>query len=88
LQSLFNSLGTIKDLLELTLGTNFPLASLHRLVWTTDEGKMPDNTPSKLYLTFFKYEILNNIFIEQSSLADMMITLNPMQIRTFQVTLQ
>ncbi len=51
LQSLFNSLGTIKDLLELTLGANFPLADLHRLVWITDEDEMSDNTPSKLYLT-------------------------------------
>jgi lysosomal alpha-mannosidase len=51
LQSLFNSLGTIKDLLELTLGANFPLADLHRLVWITDEDEMSDNTLSKLYLT-------------------------------------
>jgi lysosomal alpha-mannosidase len=51
LQSLFNSLGTIKDLLELTLGANFPLADLHRLVWVTSEGEVSDNTPSKFYLT-------------------------------------
>jgi lysosomal alpha-mannosidase len=51
LQSLFYSLGTIKDLLELTLAANLPLTDLHRLVWVTSEGEVLDNTPSKLYLT-------------------------------------
>jgi lysosomal alpha-mannosidase len=88
LQSLFNSLGTIKDLLELTLSANFPLADLHRLVWVTDEGEVSDNASSKLYLTFFEHEILNNVFVEQSPLTGTIVTLNPMQIRTFQVTLQ
>ena len=60
LQSLFNSLGTIKDLLELTLTANFPLADLHRLVWITDEDEVSDNTPRKLYLTFLnvKFEAM------------------------------
>lgn len=53
LQSLFNSLGTIKDLLELTLSANFPLADLHRLVWITGEGEVSDNAHRKLYLNFF-----------------------------------
>ena len=52
LQSLFNSLGVIKDLLELTLSANFPLADLHLLVWMTDEGQMSDSRSSKLYLKF------------------------------------
>ncbi|CAF4058122.1 unnamed protein product [Rotaria sp. Silwood2] len=70
LQSLFNSLGTIKDLLELTLGANFSLNDLHRLVWRTSEGETSNNTS------------------KQSPLTGTMIALNPMQIRTFQVTLQ
>jgi lysosomal alpha-mannosidase len=51
LQSLFNSLGTIKDSLELTLGANLPLIDLHRLVWVTSEGEASNNTASKFYLT-------------------------------------
>ncbi|CAF4705994.1 unnamed protein product [Rotaria sp. Silwood1] len=70
LQSLFNSLGSIKELLELTLGANMQLADVHRLVWVTTEGEVSNSTS------------------KQSSLTGTMVTLNPMQIRTFQVTLQ
>lgn len=53
LQPLFDSLGTIKDLLELTLSANFPLADLHRLVWITNEDEMSDSKLSKLDMKIF-----------------------------------
>ena len=38
LQSIFKSIGTISNTVELTLGANLPLADLQRLNWiTTDE---------------------------------------------------
>ena len=39
LQDLFKSLGTIADLIELTLGANLPLSQLHRLDWMTNDNE-------------------------------------------------
>ena len=39
LQILFNSLGKINDLIELTLTANLPLNQMNRLVWTTDKNE-------------------------------------------------
>ncbi|CAF1486743.1 unnamed protein product, partial [Adineta ricciae] len=71
LQTIFQSLGTITDLIELTLAANFPLSQLQRLDWiTTDkESSHVDVSP------------------EQFLLKDTIVILNPMQIKTFQVTL-
>jgi lysosomal alpha-mannosidase len=89
LQSIFQLIGTISNTVELTLGGNLALADLHRLNWiTTDEESSQINVPSKsikqknLFRT--KYFTL---FLEERSLKDTNITLNPMQIRTFQVTI-
>ncbi|CAF3956659.1 unnamed protein product [Rotaria magnacalcarata] len=70
LQDLFKSLGTITDLIELTLGANLPLSQLHRLDWMTN-----NNESSHVETT------------QQTHLKDTMVMLNPMQIKTFQVTL-
>jgi lysosomal alpha-mannosidase len=37
LQSIFKSIGTINNTVELTLGANLPLANLQRLNWITDD---------------------------------------------------
>lgn len=52
LQSLFDGLGVIKDLLELTLSANFPLADVHRLVWITDDVEVSNSTPREFSLKF------------------------------------
>ncbi|CAF3466034.1 unnamed protein product [Rotaria socialis] len=39
LQILFNRLGKISELLELTLGDNLPLSEMKRLVWTTNNNE-------------------------------------------------
>ena len=70
LQSIFQSIGTISNALELTLAANLPLAELQRLNWTTndehgDQMNIHSNTPLRVTT----------------------ITLNPMQIRTFNVTI-
>ncbi|CAF4288715.1 unnamed protein product, partial [Rotaria sordida] len=71
LQILFNTLGKIKDLVELTLGGNLPLNEMNRLVWKTN-----DNQSS--------YWKSTNSNLLQSTI----VTLNPMEIKNFQVTLQ
>lgn len=52
LQSLFTNVDVIKDLLELTLSANFPLADVHRLVWITDDKEVSNSTPSEFSLKF------------------------------------
>jgi lysosomal alpha-mannosidase len=37
LQTLFNSIGTISEMIELTLSANLPLSELHRLDWMTKD---------------------------------------------------
>jgi len=69
LQSLFKSIGTISNTVELTLGANLPLADMKRLNWVTGGEELSQMTIPK-----------------ERSLQDTNITLNPMQIRTFSVT--
>jgi len=48
LQMLFQSLGTITNITELTLGANLPLSDLHRLDWiTTDKESSHADMPSE-----------------------------------------
>jgi lysosomal alpha-mannosidase len=70
LQSIFQSLGTITNTVELALAGNFPLASMQRLNWTTTDDEYSENDVPR-----------------ETTLTDTNVTLNPMQIRTFQVTL-
>ncbi|CAF3620466.1 unnamed protein product [Rotaria sp. Silwood1] len=70
LQTLFKSIGTIAEMIELILSANLPLSELHRLDWMTKDEESS-------YV---------NMFQQQSSKATT-ITLNPMQIRTFQITI-
>ncbi|UJR26764.1 hypothetical protein I4U23_008079 [Adineta vaga] len=69
LQSIIKSLGTINNLVEMTLAGNLALSDLHRLKWVTGNEEMAQtNVP------------------QETTLTDTNITLNPMEIRTFRVT--
>ncbi|CAF1357329.1 unnamed protein product [Adineta ricciae] len=70
IQTLFQSIGTISDMVELILTANLPVSDLHRLEWMTD-----DQQSSKVHVS---QQYLSNVTT---------ITLNPMQIRTFQITI-
>jgi lysosomal alpha-mannosidase len=51
LQSIFQSIGTISNTVELTLAANLPLADLQRLNWTTDDEQLNQmNIPSMFNL--------------------------------------
>ena len=50
LQSIFQSIGTINNALELTLAANFPLSDLQRLNWTTNDEHV---TPMKIHSNYF-----------------------------------
>ena len=87
LQVLFNSLGKITDSVELILTANLPLNQLNRLVWTTDKNES----------SYWKYGIENKliqtkIFLfvisDSNSMNNTIVTLNPMEIKTFQITLE
>ena len=67
LQSIFNSIGIINNILELTLTADLQLSHVKRLQWIIDNEK-------------------ENL-LEQYSFNDTNIILNPMQIRTFRVTI-
>lgn len=89
LQSIFQTIGTINSIVELTLSANLPLANLQRLNWTTTDGESSELHISSKRIKYRKYFLNINImlfYIEQTSLKDTSVTLNAMQIRTFQVT--
>jgi lysosomal alpha-mannosidase len=50
LQSIFQTIGQVTNLVELTLGANLPLAQLQRLNWATADGESSEmNGPSKFF---------------------------------------
>ncbi|CAF3855565.1 unnamed protein product [Rotaria magnacalcarata] len=72
LQFFFDSLGKIMDLTELTLSANLPLNDMNRLIWRTANDESSYSKPTH----------------SNASLTNTIVTLNPMQIKTFQVTLE
>ena len=74
LQSIFQSIGTISNAIELTLAGNLPLSNLQRLNWIAQDAQV---TPTKM----------SAYFSDHTSLQATSVTLNPMQIRTFNVTI-
>ncbi len=53
LQSIFKSIGTINNTVELTLGANLPLADMQRLIWLTGDEKLSQmKVPSKYFIIF------------------------------------
>jgi hypothetical protein len=72
LQTLFKSIGTINQMTELILIANLPLSDLHRLDWMIKDHK---SSHGDMFRT------------EQYSSNMTSITLNPMQIRTFQINI-
>ena len=89
LQQLLYSLGRINDFTELILTANMPLIELKRLNWTTNQQESSYwNTLSQFCFIHSHFHNPYSYFLGQSSTKDTKITLNPMQIRTFQVTMQ
>ena len=78
LQILFNSLGKIINCTELILIANLPLSELNRLVWTTDENQS----------SFWQPKDKERNINELNSAKSTIVTLNPMEIKTFQITLE
>lgn len=73
LQILFNKLGQISDTVELTLAGNLPLSDMERLVWKTNHDESSEWKPTVL---------------DMNSMKSTVVTLNPMEIKTFQITLK
>jgi hypothetical protein len=88
LQKLFYSQGQIIDLIELTLNANLPLNDIKRLNWTTTENQSSHWNENSKSCFSFRFIIFSIDLIDRTSLKDTIITLNPMQIRTFQVSVQ
>ena len=88
LQTLFKSIGTITGMEELILTANLPLSELHRLEWMVkDEGSSHVDMFRKLFRAKEYFERYSVIFLEPYASNTTTITLNPMQIRTFQITI-
>lgn len=89
LQTLFKSIGTISNMTELTLAANLPLSNLHRLDWMTTDGESSHVDMSSGKLLYIETCLLSysDYFEERYSSNGTTITLNPMQIRTFQINL-
>jgi hypothetical protein len=89
LQSIFKSIGTISNTIELILGANLPLADLQRLNWTTtDEQSSQINVPSKFMKQKYSFRMKHfPLILEERSLKDTSVRLTSMQIRTFHVVL-
>jgi lysosomal alpha-mannosidase len=91
IQTLFK----ITDFVELTLGANLPLNDMKRLVWqtTNDESSYWKSTGMRNISLFCLVELLSITFLFRVldysySMNSTIVTLNPMQIKTFEVTLQ
>ncbi len=69
LQTLFKSIGTISEMIELTLSANFPLSELHRLDWMTkdQESSHVDMFRKLNFIEIFSLSefILRTIFIKR-----------------------
>ena len=86
LQSLFTSIGTIADTVELTLTANLPLSELHRLNWRA-KGRTASNPDLFRKFHFIEACLSLNFFSEHYASNVTTITLSPMQIRTFRITI-
>jgi lysosomal alpha-mannosidase len=87
LQSIFQSIGTISNTVELTLAANLPLTDLQRLNWMTNDGQLNQMKISSSSInrkTSCEQSIL--LVSDETSPQVTTVTLNPMQIRTFNVT--
>ena len=96
LQMLFKSIGTIADIVELTLAANLPLSELHRLDWMTKDNELFSNTNHGKKNCMNHLQLSTNVFYScaftdsnpsETKRATTAIELNPMQIRTFKVNI-
>lgn len=89
LQILFNRLGKIVDLTELTLGGNLPLDEMKRLVWKTNNNESSYWKSTGMKIKFIlNYNTFLFDILDSNLLKSTIVTLNPMEIKTFQVILQ
>ena len=86
LQSIFKSIGTITNTVELTLSANLPLAQLQRLNWITSDNESSCGTDHSMSFSSGFLFLIQLFCLEEQSLNDTSVRLTPMQIRTFQVT--
>ena len=70
LQALFQNIGMISNMVELTLGANLELSNLKRLDWSASDDQSLNGVENG----------------ESVEVKDTNVSLNPMQIRTFRVT--
>ena len=90
LQTLFYQLGQINDLVELTLAANLPLSDLQRLVWqTVDNESSAGKTKSMEMKSSYRVEsvVFPHTLDVNNAPKSTVVTLKPMEIKTFQVTL-
>ena len=85
LQSIFQSIGTINNATELTLTANLPLSELQRLNWMPASEKLNKIKDSRTFNKEYPNKIFS-YFLDKVPLQATIVTLNPMQIRTFDVT--
>jgi len=63
LQSIFRTIGTISNIVELTLSANLPLANLQRLNWTTTDGESSELYIPSNGIKYRKYFLNKNIML-------------------------
>ena len=90
IQHLFSTFGKIDEVVELTLGANLPLNDKKRLVWriNDNESSFQKSIGINIYVRIQLINTLFSVILDSSSSKNTTITLRPMEIRTFQVTLQ
>lgn len=89
LQLLFQNLGQIQDIVELILTGNLPLSDLKRLVWTTDQNESSHYKSSRKNISLLELQDFD-LFqsLDLAALNGTIITLKPMEIKTFQISLE
>ena len=90
LQSLFVNIGNITNAVELTLAANYEAASLQRLNWITSNEESTSVPSGGTFfsssMSSFLLSLLVMFYLDEPSVKDTSVKLNPMQIRTFEVT--
>ena len=88
LQILFQNLGKIQDIVELILTGNLPLSDLKRLVWTTNQNESSNSKSSSRNISLLELRDFVFYSLDLTSLNGTIVTLNPMEIKTFHITLE
>lgn len=88
LQKLFQTQGIITDIVELTLAGNLPLNEMQRLEWTTTDGESSKVKAPREFclLAYLRQTSSLCVCVGKMSVKDVNVAINPMEIRTFRVT--